>query len=82
MDPERLVKISRNKIPVGRKPPGHPKRRWSYLSLIKTGKIAYKKIQEEEEEKEFVTVLKYDKTYCQNNSSHVQLNGMDNSGIL
>ena len=29
MDAERLVKISRDKIPVGRRSPGRPKRRWS-----------------------------------------------------
>ena len=31
MDTERLVKISRDNIPVGRKSPGSPKRRWSEL---------------------------------------------------
>ena len=30
-DAERLVKISRENVPVGRKSPGRPKRRWSNL---------------------------------------------------
>ena len=29
MDAERLVKISRDNIPAGRRSPGRPKRRWS-----------------------------------------------------
>ena len=29
MDPERLVKISRDNIPAGRRSPGRPKRRWT-----------------------------------------------------
>jgi len=33
MDAERLVKISRDNIHVGRKSPGHPKRRWSDLII-------------------------------------------------
>ena len=43
MDAERLVKISRDNrpIPAGRRSPGHLKRRWRDLTLIK---------QEEEEE--------------------------------
>ena len=31
MNAERLVKISRDNIPAGRKFSGHPKRRWSAL---------------------------------------------------
>ena len=31
MDAERLVKISRDNIPFGRRYPGRPKRRWSDL---------------------------------------------------
>jgi hypothetical protein len=31
MDAERLVKISRDNIPAGRRSPGRPKRRWSGL---------------------------------------------------
>ena len=31
MDAERLVKISRDNIPVGRRSPRRPKRRWSDL---------------------------------------------------
>jgi hypothetical protein len=31
IDSERLIKISRDNIPVGRRSPGHPKRRWSDL---------------------------------------------------
>jgi hypothetical protein len=31
MDSERLVKISKDNIPAGRKSPGCPKRRWSDL---------------------------------------------------
>ena len=30
---ERLVKILRDNIPVGRRSPKHPKRRWSVLIL-------------------------------------------------
>ena len=33
MDAERLIKISRNNIPAGRRSPGCPKRRWSDLIL-------------------------------------------------
>ena len=33
MDVERLVKISRDNIPVGRISPGLPKRRWSDLII-------------------------------------------------
>ena len=33
MDSERLVKISRDNIPVGRRSPGRPKRRWSDLII-------------------------------------------------
>ena len=33
MDAERLVKISRDNIPAGRRSPGRPKRRWSDLIL-------------------------------------------------
>ena len=40
MDAERLVKISRDNIPAGRRSPGIPKRRWSDLILIRTGGIA------------------------------------------
>ena len=29
MDAERLAKISRDNLPVGRRPPGRPKSRWS-----------------------------------------------------
>ena len=32
-DAERLVKISRDNIPVGRRSPGCPKRRWSNLII-------------------------------------------------
>ena len=32
-DAERLVKISRDNIPVGRRSPGCPKRRWSALII-------------------------------------------------
>ena len=31
MDAERLVKISRDNIPAGRRSPGHPERSWSNL---------------------------------------------------
>ena len=31
LDAERLFKISRDKIPAGRKSPGRPKRRWNEL---------------------------------------------------
>ena len=31
---ERLVKISRDNIPAGRRSPGCPKIRWSYLILV------------------------------------------------
>jgi hypothetical protein len=33
MDAERLVKISRDSIPAGRRSPGRPKRRWSDLII-------------------------------------------------
>ena len=33
MDTERLVKISRDNIPAGRRSPGCPKRRWSDLII-------------------------------------------------
>jgi hypothetical protein len=33
MDAERLVKISRDNIPAGRKYPGRPKKRWNDLIL-------------------------------------------------
>ena len=33
MDAERLIKISRDNIPVGRRSPGRPKRRWSELII-------------------------------------------------
>ena len=33
MDAERLVKISRDNVPIGRRSPGHPKRRWSDLIM-------------------------------------------------
>ena len=33
MDAEGLVKISRDNIPVGRRSPGRPKRRWSDLII-------------------------------------------------
>ena len=33
MDAERLVKISRDNIPAGRRSPGRPKRRWSDLIM-------------------------------------------------
>ena len=33
MDAEKLVKISRDNIPVGRRSPGRPKRRWSDLII-------------------------------------------------
>jgi hypothetical protein len=33
MNPERLVKISRDNMPVGRRSPGHPKRKWSDLII-------------------------------------------------
>ena len=35
MGAERLVKISRDNIPAGRRSPGRPKRRWSDLGLVK-----------------------------------------------
>ena len=40
MDAETLVKISRHNIPVGRRTPGRPKRRWSDSSLIRKAWIA------------------------------------------
>ena len=33
LDAERLVKISRDNIPAGRRSPGRPKRRWSDLII-------------------------------------------------
>ena len=33
MDAERLVKISRDNIPAGRRSPGHPKRSWNELII-------------------------------------------------
>ena len=33
MDAEKLVKISRDYVPAGRRFPGRPKRRWSDLNL-------------------------------------------------
>ena len=33
MDAERLVKISRDNIPAGKRSPGRPKRRWSDLII-------------------------------------------------
>ena len=47
MDAERLVKISRDNIPAGRKSPRRPKRRWNDLIPNYTGVYAYK-IEEEE----------------------------------
>ena len=43
MDTGRLVKISRDNIPPGRRSPGWPKRRWI---LIKTGGITFNKEEE------------------------------------
>ena len=43
MDPEGLVKISRDNIPAGRRSPGLPKRRWSDLIPELTGAFAYNK---------------------------------------
>ena len=39
MDAERLVKISRDNIPAGRKSPGCPKRRWNIKIKGKPGKV-------------------------------------------
>jgi hypothetical protein len=39
IDAKRLVKISRDNIRVGRKSPGHPKRRWSnWLKQVEPSK--------------------------------------------
>ena len=45
MDPERLVKTSRNNIPAGRTSPVRPKR-WSDLISVQTGEIACNKEEE------------------------------------
>ena len=47
---ERLVKISRDNIPAGRRSPGCPKRRWSDFILHQNRRNRLKKEEEEEEE--------------------------------
>ena len=50
MDVERLVKISRGNVPVGRSP-GRLKRRWSDLIIHgNRGNNTYKEEEEEEED--------------------------------
>ena len=51
MDAERLVKISRDDIPDGRKYPGRPKRRWSDL-ILASNRRNHKQQEEEHEDEE------------------------------
>ena len=52
MDAERLVKISRDNIPVGRRSRGRPKRRWSDLIIDRNRRDNAYKLEDEDEDEE------------------------------
>ena len=59
MNANRLVNISRDNIPAGRRSSRYLKRRWSELILVKTGRIICNKKKKKKKFKIKVVVLFY-----------------------